>query len=288
MAENLVRKKEHCVKAFDISLENLDRAEAAGCTRASSPADAACDADFVVTMLPSNDHVEKVYLGEDGILSTAKSGTFCIDSSTVDPAISRKVGEKLSKEKGVSFVDAPVSGGVGGAKAGTLTFMVGGSDQEFARASPILKGMGETLVHCGKLGSGEVAKLCNNLVLAISMLGVSEAMNIGLKLGIDKKRLADILNTSSARCWSSDTYNPVPGVMDNVPSSNNYEGGFGTDLMLKDLGLASDAAKAAKAPIPLGSAAQQFYQQVSVNGLGGKDFSVAYKFLQGGDQHKSS
>ena len=179
------------------------------------------------------------------------------------------------------MVDAPVSGGVGGAEAGTLTFMVGGSEVDFASASELLVSMGKNLVHCGGAGNGQVAKICNNLVLGISMNAVSEAMNLGVQLGIDPHTLAGIINTSSGRCWSSDTYNPHPGVLPGVPSSRDYEGGFGTDLMLKDMGLAADAAKSVKAPLPTGAAATAIYTAMSQHGLGRKDFSAVYKFLQG-------
>jgi 3-hydroxyisobutyrate dehydrogenase len=189
----------------------------------------------------------------------------------------------VAKSKNYVFVDAPVSGGVNGAKQGTLTFMVGSRDKtDFERSKQLLQTMGKNIVHCGGPGTGEVAKICNNLVLAISMIGVSEAMNLGVKLGMDRNVLAGIMNSSTARCWSSDSYNPAPGVAPpTVPSSNDYEGGFGSSLMLKDLGLAGDAARDAGTPIPLGNAAQSLYQTMVVNGLGKKDFSVVYRFLGG-------
>lgn len=179
------------------------------------------------------------------------------------------------------MVDAPVSGGVGGAEAGTLTFMVGGSKDDFEAAKPALTNMGKNIVHVGGSGTGQIAKLCNNLVLGISMTAVSEAMNLGVRLGADPKTLAGIVNTSSGRCWSSDTYNPVPGVMPNVPASRGYTGGFGAALMAKDLGLALDAAKSAGASLPTGSAAFAIYQLMLNQGMGNKDFSAMYAFLQG-------
>lgn len=205
-----------------------------------------------------------------------------IDSSTVNPAVSKQVWER-AKAKNAAFVDAPVSGGVNGAKAGTLTFMVGGTLEDFEKAKPFLQSMGKNIVHCGGVGTGEVAKICNNLVLAISMIGVSEAMNLGIKMGMDRNVLAGIMNTSTARCWSSDSYNPAPGVLPNVPASNEYKGGFGASLMLKDLGLALDAAKDVGAPVPLGSASHALYQTLcqQEGELSKKDFSVVYKFLGG-------
>jgi len=177
-------------------------------------------------------------------------------------------------------VDAPVSGGVGGAEAGTLTFMVGGPTGSFESARPYLAKMGRNIVHCGGAGAGQVAKVCNNMVLAISMIGVSEAMNMGIKLGMDPKVLAGIFNTSTARCWSSDTYNPVPGVMPNVPSSKGYKGGFGVDLMKKDLGLALEASKTAGVTIPFGELSYLIYKAISEQGNGLKDFSYVYEFLR--------
>ncbi len=179
------------------------------------------------------------------------------------------------------LVDAPVSGGVGGAEAGTLTFMVGGADADFEAAKEFLAKMGKNIVHCGAPSTGQVAKICNNLVLGISMAAVSEAMNLGVKMGIDAEKLAGIINTSSGRCWSSDTYNPHPGVIPTAPSNRDYEGGFGTDLMLKDMGLAADAAKSVNAPLPTGAVAASLYSVMSNNGMGRKDFSAVYKLLAG-------
>ena len=186
-----------------------------------------------------------------------------------------------AEKAGAVMVDAPVSGGVGGAEAGTLTFMVGGTDDAFERSKAVLEIMGANIVHCGGVGTGEVAKLCNNLVLGISMAGVCEAMNLGVQMGIDKKKLADIMNTSTARCWSSDTYNPCPGVMEGVPASRGYEGGFGSALMQKDLGLVMDAGKTMGAPLPMGASAHQLYSFMSAHGAGQKDFGALYEFLQG-------
>ena len=193
-------------------------------------------------MLPSSPHVRSVYLGEYGVLAGVKPGTPLIDSSTIDPLTSREVAMD-AKAKGCPMVDAPVSGGVGGAEAGTLTFMVGGEAHDYEAAKPILQAMGKNIVHCGGIGNGQVAKICNNMMLAIEMIATSEGMTLAAKLGMDPKIFAAIVNTSSGRCWSSDTYNPYPGVLENVPASRGYTGGFGADLMLKDLTLVTDAAK---------------------------------------------
>ncbi|KAJ3036538.1 hypothetical protein HDV00_002559 [Rhizophlyctis rosea] len=258
-------------------------------------------ADVVVTMLPGPQHVKEVYLGEDGLLNSAKVGSVMIDSSTIDPATAREVA-RVAKERGVLMVDAPVSGGTGGAQAGTLTFMVGApSQQDFDRVQPYLSHMGKNIVYCGANGNGQVAKICNNMLLGITMIAASETMNLvtrtifsdihqpvisdthheqGIRLGMDPKLLASILNSSSGRCWSTDTYNPCPGVMPNVPASRNYEGGFGVPLMAKDLGLAVAAAQEAKSTVLLGAHAHQIYNQLaSSEEFGKKDFSSVFKWL---------
>lgn len=277
MAHNLL-KAGHDVVVFDVSQDALDTAVSRGATQASSPAEVARQSDVVITMLPSNPHVRSVYEGPDGVLSGVSAKTLLIDSSTIEPDVARQVAQSASAA-GARLVDAPVSGGVGGAQAGTLTFMVGGSDDEFSQAKAVLEPMAGNIVHCGDIGTGQVAKVCNNLILGISMLGVAEAMNLGVKLGADPKKLAGIINTSSGRCWSSDTYNPCPGVIEGVPSSNDFNGGFGVDLMKKDLDLARGAAEGVKTPLPMGNMAHQLYQLMSSQGLGGKDFGVAFKWL---------
>ena len=276
----------HEVVAFDVSAAALDAAASKGAHAAASAREVGERASAIVTMLPSSPHVRQVVCGEGGLLEGAAEREggpplLLIDSSTIDPNVSREVAAEVAARcDGARMVDAPVSGGVGGAEAGTLTFMVGADDDAtFAEAEGVLGHMGSNIVHCGGVGTGEVAKLCNNLVLGISMIGVSEAMNLGKKLGIDPDTLAGIMNSSTARCWSSDTYNPCPGVMDGVPASRGYTGGFGAALMLKDLGLAGDAAAAVGAPVPLGAAAAQFYRLMDAHGEGGKDFSAAYEFL---------
>src|SRR5690606_12359216 len=225
-------------------------------------------------------HVKGVYLGEDGLLANVGPQVRLIDSSTIDPMSAREVAAAAEKQ-GNRMVDAPVSGGTGGATAGTLTFMVGGDKADFDAALPVLQAMGKNIVHCGPSGNGQVAKVANNMLLAITMIGTAEAMNLGVSLGMDPGVLAGIINTSSGRNWSSDTYNPYPGVMDNVPASRGYSGGFGTDLMLKDLGLATEAARQSRQPVILGGLAQQLYQTFSSQGNGALDFSAIIKLYNG-------
>ena len=230
-------------------------------------------------MLPSSPHVKSVYLGEDGVLAGVAAGIPLIDSSTIDPHSAREVAAAAQKH-GNPMADAPVSGGTRGAEAGTLTFMVGAEPALFERIRPLLANMGKNIVHCGAAGTGQVAKICNNMLLGISMIGLAEAMNLGVALGIDPKVLAGVINTSSGRCWSSETNNPYPGVLENVPAARGYTGGFGTDLMLKDLGLATDAAKQAKQSVAMGGTAQQLYQLWSSQGAGALDFSSIINLLK--------
>lgn len=273
MARNLL-KAGHRLTVFDPVPASVAALVEAGAQAADSAgAVAKTDVELIVTMLPAATHVKAVYLGDDGLLANVRPGVLLIDSSTIDPHSAREVAAAAEKH-GNPMLDAPVSGGTGGAAAGTLTFMVGGSDADFDRAQPVLAAMGKNIVHCGGHGNGQAAKVANNLLLGISMIGVSEAMSLGVALGVDPKVLAGIINTSSGRCWSSDTYNPFPGVMDNVPASRGYEGGFGSDLMLKDLGLASEAAKQVRQPVLLGALAQQLYQTFSAQGNGQLDFSA--------------
>jgi 3-hydroxyisobutyrate dehydrogenase len=272
MCRNLLRHG-HTLKVHDVVPELVRKLAAEkGCEAAGSLAECARGVDVVVTMLPSSPHVRAVYLGENGVLASAAAGTPLIDCSTIDPLTAREVAA-LARAKGCPMVDAPVSGGVGGAEAATLTFMVGGEARDFENARPLLQAMGKNIVHCGASGNGQVAKICNNLMLAIEMIATSEGMTLAAKLGMDPKVFAAIVNTSSGRCWSSDTYNPYPGVLDNAPASRGYAGGFGADLMLKDLTLVTDAAKSVKQPVLLGALAQQIYQKHSNDGHGGKDFS---------------
>ncbi|XP_076631709.1 3-hydroxyisobutyrate dehydrogenase, mitochondrial isoform X1 [Colletes latitarsis] len=279
MARNLL-KKGHQLVVYDINESAVSNLKAAGAHVASNPADVAKDVEIVVSMLPSNEHVLNVYNGDNGLLRSAKRNSLLIDSSTVDPFVSQTLAEEAEKS-GVSFIDCPVSGGVNAAKDGVLTFMVGGSKRDFELAEPLLMSMGSKIIHCGNVGMGQAAKLCNNMLLAVSMIGTAEAFNLGQKLGLDAKVLANIVNSSSGRCWSSELYNPVPDILDNVPSSKNYENGFSTALMAKDLGLAQFAATKVEATIPLGSLAYQIYRTIIAHGFSKKDFSFVYKFLKG-------
>ncbi|THG72210.1 3-hydroxyisobutyrate dehydrogenase [Pseudomonas sp. A-1] len=273
MARNLL-KAGHRLTVFDPVPAAVASLVEAGAQAADSAGGVArAEVELIITMLPAAAHVKAVYLGDDGLLANVRPGVLLIDSSTIDPHSAREVAAAAEKH-GNPMLDAPVSGGTGGAAAGTLTFMVGGSDADFDRAQPVLAAMGKNIVHCGGHGNGQAAKVANNLLLGISMIGVAEAMSLGVALGVDPKVLAGIINTSSGRCWSSDTYNPFPGVMDNVPASRGYEGGFGSDLMLKDLGLASEAAKQVRQPVILGALAQQLYQTFSAQGNGQLDFSA--------------
>ena len=273
MAHNLL-KAGHQLSVFDLNAAAVENLVGAGALPVDSPtAIAQGNAELIITMLPAAPHVKSVYLGENGLIASSRAGVMLIDCSTIDPHSAREVA-KAAAEHGNPMLDAPVSGGTGGAAAGTLTFMVGGSDADFDRAQPILAAMGKNIVHCGAAGNGQVAKAANNMLLGISMIGVAEAMALGVALGMDAKTLAGVINTSSGRCWSSDTYNPFPGVLDNVPASLGYSGGFGSDLMLKDLGLATEAAKQVRQPVILGALAQQLYQSFSAQGHGGLDFSA--------------
>ncbi len=279
MARNLV-KAGHAVKGYDVVPALLDKAASQGVARGTSIADCVAGSEVVITMLPSSPHVRSVYENESGVLAHAKPGMLLIDSSTIDPLTAREVAfDALAK--GLAMVDAPVSGGTGGAEAGTLTFMVGGEAKDFEAAKPVLSCMGRNIVHCGASGNGQVAKICNNMMLAIEMIATSEGMTLATRLGMDPKVFAGIVNTSSGRCWSSDTYNPFPGVLENAPASRGYSGGFGADLMLKDLTLVTEAAKSARVPVLMGAIAQQVYQKHSADGHGLKDFSsVILQYLK--------
>lgn len=278
MARNLLNHG-HALQAFDLNDAALRDLAECGATACASPKAAATDVELVVTMLPAAAHVRSVLTDEQGVLAGIAPGVTIVDSSTIDPA-SVKEFAALAQQHGSTLVDAPVSGGTGGAAAGTLTFMVGGSESAYNQVKPVLSAMGKNIVHCGDTGTGQVAKICNNLVLGITMAGVAESMALGEALGIDPKILGSILNTSTGRCWSSDTYNPFPGLIETAPSSRGYTGGFGTDLMLKDLGLATEAAKSAKQPAFMGALAQQLYQAMSSRGDGKLDFSAVIRLYR--------
>ncbi|MDP9140234.1 MAG: 3-hydroxyisobutyrate dehydrogenase [Pseudomonadota bacterium] len=270
MAQNLL-KAGHAVRAFDLVPAALDAVKAKGGIVAANPADAVTGAEVVVTMLPASKHVEALYLGTDGLVGAIAAGTLVIDCSTIAPASSRKVAE-AAQAKGLIFIDAPVSGGTAGAAAGTLTFIVGGDAAALERARPYLEAMGKNIFHAGGNGAGQVAKIANNMLLAIHMAGTAEALALGVANGLDPKVLSEIMVKSSGRNWSLELYNPWPGVMDNVPASRGYSGGFGSALMLKDLGLAAEASIASGSPVPLGELARNLYAMHSSDS-GALDFS---------------
>jgi len=277
MALNLL-KAGYPLSVFDLVPSALKTLADAGAVTAVSAAEAVRDADVVVSMLPASAHVHKLYLGEGGLLAAAKPGALLIDSSTIAPRTAREVAEAATA-KGFAMIDAPVSGGTAGAAAGTLTFIVGGDAAALERARPLLEKMGRNIFHAGASGAGQIAKICNNMLLGIQMIGTAEAINLGVANGVDARVLSDIMVKSSGRNWTLELYNPWPGVMDNVPASRAYSGGFGTDLMLKDLGLAQEAAAAAEASTPLGALARELYQRHSQAGSGALDFSSIVRAL---------
>ncbi|KAJ1735017.1 hypothetical protein LPJ61_000770 [Coemansia biformis] len=290
MAKHLQSKSSVPFIVYDKSDEAVSRfcAEAgAAVETAASPAELASRSSVIVTVLPESAHVQDVYSGSRGILEGIRKGALCIDSSTIDTSVSTDVSQRVIAA-GARAVDAPISGGIMGAQAATLTFMVGSQNaDDFERAKAHLGKMGANVVRCGGLGAGQAAKICNNLLLAISMVGTAEAMNLGVRLGLDPAVLASIINTSSGRCWSSDTANPVPAVIPTAPSSRGYSGGFKTRLMLKDLGLVANAAKDSKTPLMLGALAENIYRHMSRSPeMADQDFSVVYKWLSGGPDAK--
>jgi len=279
MAQNLV-KAGHRVAGFDIAAGARGRLAGAGGAEAASAVAAAADAEAIVTMLPAGPEVRAVYHGADGILAAAAKDALLIDCSTIDVATARLVAEEAGRH-GFDMLDAPVSGGTAGAAAGTLTFMVGGSEEGFARAVPVLQGMGKTIVHAGASGAGQTAKMCNNLMLAVAMIGVSEAFALADKLGLARQKLFDITSQSTGQCWSLTSYCPAPGPVPAAPSNRNYAPGFTVAMMLKDLKLAQQAAAASGAASPLGGEAAALYQMAMNGGLGARDFSAIFPFLTG-------
>ena len=279
MAQNLI-KAGHQVEGVDVNPASVEKLKAAGGTPVDHAGVAAARADVVVTMLPAGQHVREVYLGPGGIVETANPGTLLIDCSTIDVETARAVAAEAEK-KGLLMLDAPVSGGVGGATAGTLTFMVGGSAQAFARAEPILQKMGKTVVHAGGAGTGQAAKICNNMILGISMIAVSEAFVLAEQLGLDHQKLFDIASTSSGQCWSMTSYCPVPGPVPASPANRDYQAGFTAAMMLKDLNLSQAAAKAAGARTELGAEAARIYARYAASGEAGRDFSGIIRFIRG-------
>jgi len=279
MMRNLL-KAGHTVRAFDLSEAACNAAREAGATIASAPGAAAAEAEVVVTMLPAGKHVREVYMGDGGIIASARPNSLFIDSSTVDVESARAVA-KAAADKGHVMVDAPVSGGVGGAEAGTLTFMVGGEDEAFKRAEPILANMGKAIIHAGGPGNGQAAKICNNMILGISMIAVSEAFALAEKLGLESQKLFDIASKSSGQCWSLTSYCPVPGPVPTSPANRDYEPGFAAAMMLKDLKLAVEAGQTSGSPLPLGGEAAQLYALFCNAGHGGVDFSGIVNMLRG-------
>lgn len=269
MAVNLV-KAGHQVKGFDIVPAAREAASKAGINVPETAGDAVANAEIVVSMLPNGKLVLELY--KSGILKATKPGTLFIDSSTIDVASARAAHE-LTEQAGMTSLDAPVSGGVGGAAAGTLTFMVGGTAAAFAHAEPVLRAMGGKIVHCGGAGAGQAAKICNNMILGISMIAVGEAFVLGEKLGLSHQALFDVASTSSGQCWSLTSYCPVPGPVPASPANHDYKPGFAAALMLKDLLLSQDAAVSAGAATALGRHAADIYEQFVASGHGGDDFS---------------
>jgi 3-hydroxyisobutyrate dehydrogenase len=275
MAANLV-KAGHEVHAFDLAEEALAKAEKAGCKRAASAAEAVTSPEVVVSMLPAGKHVRQVY-GES-VIGKAPAGALLIDCSTIDVTSAREVIEQAQRD-GYPMVDAPVSGGIAAAEGGTLTFMVGGSDEAFGRAQPILEAMGKAVIHAGGAGAGQAAKICNNMLLGASMVATCETFNLARQLGLDPQTFFDISSKASGQCWSMTSYCPVPGVGPETPADRNYDGGFAAALMLKDLRLAMEAARSADSYTPMGALAEELYTRFEALGGGRKDFSGIIKMI---------
>ena len=279
MADNLV-KAGHDVRGFDLSAESLARFVTAGGTAADSVAAAASEANVVVTMLPAGKHVRDVYSGDGGLISLCRQGTLMIDSSTIDVETARDV-IALAQSAGHHMIDAPVSGGTTGAAAGTLTFMCGGSDDAFSGARPFLDIMGKNVIHAGGAGNGQAAKVCNNMLLAISMIGTCEAFLMAERLGLDAQRFFDISSTASGQCWSMTTYCPVPGLVPTSPANRDYQPGFAAAMMFKDLDLAKGAAQSSNTYTPMGARAFDLYKEFMEAGGAETDFSGIIKYLEG-------
>jgi 3-hydroxyisobutyrate dehydrogenase len=279
MAQNLI-KAGHQVEGVDVNEAATAKLVAAGGAVAETHKIAAARGDVVITMLPAGHHVREVYLGAGGIVENANPGTLLIDCSTIDVDTARAVAA-AAEARGLMMLDAPVSGGVGGATAGTLTFMVGGSAQAFTRAQSILDKMGKTIVHAGGPGTGQAAKICNNMILGVSMIAVSEAFVLAEKLGLDHQKLFDISSKSSGQCWSMTSYCPVPGPVPASPANRDYQAGFTAAMMLKDLRLAQEAAKAAGAKTPMGANAERIYSSYADSGEAARDFSGVIAYLRG-------
>jgi 3-hydroxyisobutyrate dehydrogenase len=279
MAQNLI-KSGHPVCGYDVSAAALDKFSAAGGIAVRALDVASMGVDMIITMLPAREHVREVYLAQGGVLASAAPGTLLIDCSTVDVETARAVAA-AAKVNELDMLDAPVSGGVTGAQAGTLTFMVGGSDQAFGRAKPVLEAMGKIIVQAGAAGSGQAAKICNNMILGISMIAVCEAFVLAEKLELDPHKLFEISSQSSGQCWSMTSYCPVPGLVPTSPANRDYQPGFTAAMMLKDLKLAQDAARLTHAVSPLGAGATAVYQRFVDDDGAAVDFSGIIRFLRG-------
>ncbi|NIK43391.1 3-hydroxyisobutyrate dehydrogenase [Xanthomonas arboricola] len=277
MAANL-SKAGHQLRVFDLVPAALDAAVAAGAHAASSAHDTLADAEIVISMLPASRHVEALYLGEAGILAQIPEGALVIDCSTIAPASARKLAAE-AQARGLAVLDAPVSGGTAGAMAGSLTFIVGGAAQVLERARPVLQAMGKNIFHVGDNGAGQVAKLCNNMALGVIMAATGEALALGVAQGLDPAVLSQMMAVSTGRSWATEVCNPWPGVLPNAPASRGYSGGFGNDLMLKDLGLVAESAVQAGVSIPLGELARNLYAMNSQAGNGALDFSSVIKLV---------
>lgn len=284
MASNLL-KAGHDVVVFDLMEAAIQALEAAGARRAATAGEAVPGAEMVISMLPAGSHVRGLYLGRDGqpgLLDQLEEKPLIIDASTIAPDDARIVGE-AARERGLGYLDAPVSGGVGGAKAGTLTFIVGGSQANFTRAKPVLEAMGKNIFHAGDIGAGQTAKICNNMLLGILMSGTAEALALGVKNGLDPSVLSEIMKQSSGGNWALNVYNPWPNVMESAPASNGYQGGFLVDLMAKDLGLAWELAMGSKSSVPMGSQARNLFALHAAQGNGRLDFSSIQRLYRPGD-----
>ncbi|RPV97487.1 3-hydroxyisobutyrate dehydrogenase [Pseudomonas aeruginosa] len=277
MATNLL-KAGYLLNVFDLVQSAVDGLVAVGASAARSARDAVQGADVVISMLPASQHVEGLYLDDGGLLAHIAPGTLVLECSTIAPASARKV-HAAARERGLTMLDAPVSGGTAGAAAGTLTFMVGGDAEALERARPLFEAMGRNIFHAGPDGAGQVAKVCNNQLLAVLMIGTAEAMALGVANGLEAKVLAEIMRRSSGGNWALEVYNPWPGVMENAPASRDYSGGFMTQLMAKDLGLAQEAAQASASSTPMGSLALSLYRLLLKQGYAERDFSVVQKLF---------
>ena len=277
MAINL-KKTGYDVHAFDLSADAIAKVREQGVGIGATAHEAVQGAQVVISMLPASRHVEALYLGDDGLLNVLVPGALIIDCSTIAPASAQKVAA-AAQAKGLAMIDAPVSGGVAGAAAGTLTFIVGGTVDALERARPVLQGMGKNIFHMGDAGAGQVAKLCNNMALGVIMAVTGEALALGAAHGLDPKTLSQMMAVSTGRSWATEVCNPWPGVLDNAPASRGYSGGFGNDLMLKDMGLAVEAAIGIGATVPLGELARNLYAMNKQAGRGGQDFSSVVQLM---------